>query len=129
MSEFLGEDYLLSNAPARDLYQAVRHLPIIDAHNHADVQGKLPTTCPTPASGRSRRLPTTMSWELLRKRGVDERLITGDAPARDKWLAMAAVFPELAGNPTYEWIHLDLKRLLGIDLPIDAEHGARHLGP
>ena len=27
---------------------------------------------------------------------------------------MAAVFPELAGNPVYEWVHLDLKNYFGI---------------
>lgn len=31
------------------------------------------------------------------------------------------MFPELAANPTYECIHLDLKRRFGIDEPILSE--------
>jgi len=54
-------------------------------------------------------------WEMMRKRGVAEELITGNADNHDKWLALAEVFPQLAGNPTYEWIHLDLRRRFGID--------------
>jgi glucuronate isomerase len=52
---------------------------------------------------------------MMRKRGVAEKNITGDASNHDKWLALAGVFPQLVGNPTYEWIHLDLKRRFGID--------------
>ena len=51
---------------------------------------------------------------MLRKRGVPEDLITGCAEPKAKFLAMAAVFPELAGNPVYEWVHLDLKNYFGI---------------
>ena len=43
-----------------------------------------------------------------------EDLITGCAEPKAKFLAMAAVFPELAGNPVYEWVHLDLKNYFGI---------------
>ncbi|RLM52849.1 glucuronate isomerase, partial [Halorubrum sp. Atlit-26R] len=60
-------------------------------------------------------------WQLMRKRGVSERKITGDATNREKWDALASVFPEFAGNPTYEWIHLDLKRRFGIDKQISAD--------
>ena len=59
-------------------------------------------------------------WSMMRKRGVDEELITGDATNREKWTAMAEIFPEIAGNPTYEWVHLDLQRRFGIDTPISA---------
>jgi len=54
-------------------------------------------------------------WEMLRKCGVPERHITGDAPAEEKWQKMAEVFPLIAGNPVYEWVHLDLRRCFGIE--------------
>jgi len=57
----------------------------------------------------------------MRKRGVPETKITGDASNREKWTALAEVFPDLAGNPTYEWVHLDLKRRFGIEKTINAE--------
>ncbi len=57
----------------------------------------------------------------MRNCGIDEELITGDASNREKWDALAEVFPQFAGNPTYEWVHLDLKRRFGIDEQISAE--------
>ncbi len=111
---FLDARYLLSSDTAAALYEPIRDLPIIDAHNHADVRAL--------AENRSfsdlwdaEAATDHYVWECLRKRGVSEALLTGKAPNRDKWLAMASVFEDLVGNPTYEWIHLDLQRRLGID--------------
>ncbi len=114
MPQFLGDDYLLGSPSARSLHEQIRDLPIIDAHNHADVT-EIADNQPYPDLWQVEAATDHYVWELLRKRGVAEHLITGNASNHDKWQAMAAVFPELAGNPTYEWIHLDLKRLLGID--------------
>lgn len=58
---------------------------------------------------------------MMRKRGVPEEKITGDASNKEKWLALAKIFPEIAGNPTYEWVHLDLKRRFKIDEPISEQ--------
>ena len=106
--------YLLSSDTAVALFEQIRSLPIIDAHNHADVRAL--------AENRSfsdlwdaEAATDHYVWECLRKRGVSEALLTGKTSNRDKWLAMAAVFDDLVGNPTYEWIHLDLRRRLGID--------------
>lgn len=57
----------------------------------------------------------------MRKHGIPEWKITGDASNEEKWKALAAVFPQLAGNPTYEWVHLDLKRRFDIEEPVSAE--------
>ena len=35
--EFLGDNYLLENESARNLFATVHDLPIVDAHNHADI--------------------------------------------------------------------------------------------
>jgi glucuronate isomerase len=120
---FLDERYLLSSATAVRLYEQIRDLPIIDAHNHADVRAL--------AENRSfsdlwdaEAATDHYVWECLRKRGVSEALLTGSTDNRDKWLAMARVFADLVGNPTYEWIHLDLRRRLGIDDLICAETAA-----
>lgn len=121
---FLDDFYLLTSQPARDIYEAVKSLPIIDAHNHCDVK----------ALSENRKFQDIWEaeagsdhyvWECLRKCNVPEELITsGSSSNRDKWLALANAFELMAGNPTYEWIHLDLKRRLKIDLEINAENGA-----
>lgn len=110
---FLDARYLLSGDTAVALYGQIEALPIIDAHNHADVRAL--------AENRSfsdlwdaEAATDHYVWECLRKRGVSEELLTGRTPNHARWLAMASAFDDLVGNPTYEWIHLDLKRRLGI---------------
>jgi glucuronate isomerase len=112
--EFLGDNYLLDSKSARALYERVRDLPIVDAHNHAEIF-EIVENEPWSDIWEVEGATDHYVWEMMRKRGVDEKLITGDADNHDKWLALADVFPQLAGNPTYEWIHLDLKRRFGID--------------
>ena len=117
---FLDEDYLLESASARRLYDEIRDLPILDPHSHVDVAALARNEGWTDI-WEVEGATDHYVWELMRKRGVPERKITGDAPNREKWDALAAVFPEFAGNPTYEWVHLDLKRRFGIEKPISAE--------
>lgn len=116
---FLDENYLLSSPEATELYRQVRDLPIVDPHNHADVR----EICENRNYSDLWQVEAATDhyvWEVLRKRGVPEEAITGQKSNREKWLAMAGVFEELVGNPTYEWIHLDLKRRLGIDSLVSA---------
>ncbi len=120
---FLDRKYLLSNPTAVRIYDTICDLPIIDPHNHADVA----------AIARNENFANAWQlfaatdhyvWEVLRKAGVPEHLITGDASDHDKFIAMANVFEEIAGNPVYEWVHLDLN-FLGIHdrlCPENAEH-------
>ena len=111
---FLGEDYLLDSATARELYQEIERLPIIDAHNHADPE-EIVKNQPWKDIWQVEGATDHYVWEMMRKRGVPEEKITGGAPNNVKWEALAAIFPWLAGNPTYEWVHLDLRRQFQID--------------
>jgi len=120
MASFLGEDYLLTNAVSKKIFAAIKDLPILDAHNHANVK--------EIAENKAYRdiwmveaASDHYVWELMRKRGVPEKFITGDATNAEKWIALAGVFEDLAGNPTYEWIHLDLHRRFGIAKLINKE--------
>ena len=119
---FLDEKYLLSSEVALAIYTVLKDLPIIDPHNHANV-GEI-------AANRNYANPWQLFaatdhyvWEMLRKRGVPEEFITGDKDPLEKWMMMAEVFPELAGNPVYEWIHLDLRRSLGIETLLGPQTG------
>ncbi|RRJ31468.1 glucuronate isomerase [Halocatena pleomorpha] len=120
---FLDEEYLLGSEPARQLYDEIRDLPVLDPHSHLDVQ----------AVARNEGWDDIWEvegatdhyvWQLMRKRGVPERKITGSASNREKWMALAEVFPQFAGNPTYEWVHLDLKRRFGIEKRISGDTAA-----
>lgn len=118
---FLGQDYLIANETGKRIFASVRDLPILDPHNHADVA----------AIARNENFKDAWElfaatdhyvWEILRKTGVPEEKITGGAPPHDKFIAMAQVFDQIAGNPVYEWIHLDL-RFLGVEELLSAETG------
>ncbi|MEJ6950727.1 glucuronate isomerase [Natronospora cellulosivora (SeqCode)] len=119
---FLDENYLLENESAKKLYEQVKDLPILDAHNHGDVE-EIVVNKGWSDIWEVEAATDHYVWEMMRKRGVPEEKITGKASNKEKWLALAKVFPEIAGNPTYEWIHLDLKRRFGIDELI-SEHTA-----
>lgn len=110
---FLDERYLLGSAAAGELYALVRELPIIDPHNHADVKA-IAEDRPFANIWEAEAATDHYVWELLRKRGVPESHITGAASDEAKWTALCGVFEQLAGNPTYEWVHLDLRRRFGI---------------
>lgn len=117
---FLDEEYLLETETARELYETIRDLPILDPHSHADV-AEIVANEGWDDIWEVEGATDHYVWAAMRKRGVPEERITGAASNREKWNALAEVFPELAGNPTYEWVHLDLKRRFGIEKPVSAE--------
>lgn len=117
---FLDANYLLTTPVARRIFDGISALPIIDAHNHCDVKALSEDRNFTDIWDAEAATDHYV-WEVMRKCGVPEEYITGkDRTNREKWNALAGVFELVAGNPTYEWIHLDLKRRLGIDLEINA---------
>ncbi len=121
---FLDDKYLLESDSAVAIYAAVKDLPIIDPHNHADV-------AEIAANGNYSNAWQVFAatdhyvWEVMRKRGVDENSITGSATPKEKWMELARVMPEIAGNPVFEWIHLDLRRRFGITDVLCSENAER----
>ncbi len=114
---FMDENYLLAGPEAVELYELVKDLPIIDAHNHGDVAEILEDEG-WEDIWQAEAATDHYVWELMRKRGVPEQKITGDAENKDKWMALAKILPECIGNAVYEWIHLDLKRRFDIHEPV-----------
>ena len=110
----IKDDFMLHNETAKELYSAVKDLPIIDYHCH--ISPKM--------IAENYRFKNAFElflggdhykWRQLRTNGIDEKYITGDADDYDKWLAFAKTMPYLIGNPLYHWTHLELKRYFGID--------------
>lgn len=114
MTRFLNDDFLLDTPEARRLFHEVaRDLPIIDYHNH------LPPA-EIAADRRWDELGTLWlahdhyKWRLMRWAGVNERLVTGDAPPRAKFDAFAHALPRMVANPVHHWSHLELWRYFGL---------------
>lgn len=118
---FIDDQYLLESESARRLYEIIRDRPITDPHNHIDMAEVVENNRWTDI-WEVQGATDHYVWQLMRKRGIPERKITGNATNREKWDALASALPDLAGNPVYEWIHLDLSRRFGIDEPVSADN-------
>ncbi|NUB93778.1 glucuronate isomerase [Haloterrigena sp. SYSU A121-1] len=114
---FLGDRYLLDSETAEELYADIESLPIVDPHTHADLT-EIIANDGWSDIWEVEGATDHYVWSMMRKRGIPERKITGEASNKEKWLALASEFPNFAGNPSYEWIHLDLQRRFGIEKPI-----------
>ncbi len=124
MKPFMDEDFLLGGETARRLYhEHAERMPIIDYHCHINPQ----------EIAENRRFETITQawlggdhykWRLMRANGVDEALITGDRPDREKFQAFAETIPRAIGNPVYHWVHLELKRYFDCDTPLNGKTAA-----
>ena len=96
-----------------DLYAAAKDLPIIDWHNHLDMQ-MLAEDKPLGSIYEVWVKADPYKHRAMRICGEPERLITGDAPEAEKWAAWLRTLPKLVGNPLFAWARMELE-WLGID--------------
>ena len=95
---FMDDSYLMKNATAKSLFAQINKLPVVDPHNHANVK-EIADNGNYADAWQLFAATDHYVWEMLRKRGVSESMITGPASPKEKFLSMAKVFPEIAGNP------------------------------
>lgn len=114
MKPFLDDDFLLHSDAAINLYhEYAKNQPIYDYHCHLPVQY-------IADNHRFQNLTEIWlqgdhyKWRVLRTAGVEERLITGNASDKEKYLAWAKIMPKTLGNPVFHWSHLELKRPFGL---------------
>ncbi|HWQ58001.1 MAG TPA: glucuronate isomerase [Clostridia bacterium] len=121
MQTLIGKDFLLSTPAARALYhEHAERMPIVDYHCHIDPRAiyedkRYGDLAEVWLGGDHYK------WRVMRANGVDERFITGDAPAYEKFRAWAAVVPKLIGNPLYHWTHLELSHYFGVEETLNSE--------
>ncbi len=118
MQPFLSDDYLLHTEAAKRLYHTyAAEMPIFDFHCHIDAS-VLAENKPFENITRVWLGGDHYKWRAMRINGIDESLITGDAPAIDKFRAWASTVENAIGNPLYLWTHLELKQYFDIDYPL-----------
>jgi glucuronate isomerase len=110
---FLDEHYLLTSKEAEDIFSHIKSLPIVDPHCHVEAE-QIARNQGWNDIWEVEGATDHYVWELMRECGVPEEKITGSAPNKEKWLALGEIMPRLAGNPVYDWLHLDLQRRFGI---------------
>jgi len=114
MREFLDEDFLLDNEPARLLYHRfAEQMPIYDYHCHLPVR-QIAEDSRFESITQLWLAGDHYKWRAMRTNGIDERYCTGDASDIEKFRAWARTVPYCIGNPLYHWTHLELKRYFGI---------------
>lgn len=122
---FIHEDFLLATPAARRLYhEYAEGEPILDYHCHL----------PPKDVAENRRFANLFEiwlegdhykWRAMRAHGVPEKYVTGDASAKEKFLAWARTVPATLRNPLYHWTHLELKRYFGIEELLDERSAER----
>ena len=113
MKSFIDSDFLLQNKVSRVLYHdVVKHLPIIDYHNHINIAYLV--------DDKSFQNLTAL-WikddpykhRAMRINGIPEDDITGDTADKQKFLQWIKTVPKTIGNPLYHWSHLEMQHMFG----------------
>ena len=92
------------------LYGWVKDLPIIDWHNHLDMQ-MLAEDRPLGSLYEIWVKNDPYKHRAMRICGEPERVITGDAEEGEKWAAWMRTLPKLVGNPLFAWAKMELEFL------------------
>ena len=112
---YIHKNFYLQSPLAEDLYHSyAKELPLVDFHNHLN---------PADLAANKKFRNLAEAWLIhdpykhraMRICGVPENRITGDAPAKEKFMNWAATVPKTLGNPLFLWNALELKRVFGIN--------------
>lgn len=124
MKEFLGDDFLLTNSIAEELYHNhAAPMPIIDYHNHLEPEA-MASNHQFENIAQAWLYGDHYKWRAMRANGMDEKYITGDATDEEKFAKWAATVPNTLRNPLYHWTHLELRRYFGISELLSPETAA-----
>ena len=118
--DFFDDGVLLSTQTARELYDEVKSLPIIDYHCHLDPK-MIAEDARFDNIGAFWLAGDHYKWRAMRLCGVDEKYITGDADYREKFIKYAEIVPKLVGNPLYYWTHMELSQIFDINIPLNGQ--------
>jgi len=121
MKAFMGEDFLLSNKTAVDLYFSyAKKMPIFDYHNHLSAQ-EIYEHARYENLTQVWLMGDHYKWRAMRALGIEEKYITGDASDYEKFEKWAYTVARVPGNSLYSWTHLELKRYFDISIPLNED--------
>lgn len=112
--KFINEDFMLSNAYARELYhESAEKMPIIDYHCHL-VPQQIAENYQFKDLTEVWLGGDHYKWRAMRGNGVPEEFITGKRSSYEKFEKWAQTVPYTMRNPLYHWTHLELARVFDI---------------
>lgn len=116
---YIKDNFLLNNKTAEELYQKhARRMPIFDYHCHLS-EYEILENKEFDNIYQIWLKGDHYKWRLMRNYGVDEKLITGDAPDKDKFITYCDVLSTAFGNPLYHWSQVELKEFFNCELEIN----------
>ena len=119
---YIKENFLLKTKTAEKLYYGfAKDMPIFDYHCHLPEKQILENK-PFADVFEIWLSGDHYKWRLMRNYGVDERLITGDAPNKEKFKAYCKTLGTAFGNPLYHWSQVELKDFFNCELEINEEN-------
>jgi glucuronate isomerase len=114
----MDKDFLLTTDSAKHLFHTyAENLPVIDYHCHIDPAQILENHEFSDIT-EAWLGADHYKWRLMRVCGADEKYVTGDASAREKFREFCRLLPLAPGHPVYHWCHLELRRYFGCELII-----------
>lgn len=118
-----SDNFLLQSSLARDLYQSVKALPIIDYHGHLSA-ARLAANRPFTNLADVWLSDDHYKWRAMRMNGVSEDCCSGKASDFAKFTAWAETAPVTLRNPLFHWSQLELSRYFGITLELTPKSSA-----
>ncbi len=120
----MNSDFLLGTKIAKQLYDEVSKLPIIDYHNHLSIED---------ISNNKRFYDVYDLWikpdpykhRAMRMCGVAEEYITGNASKEEKFFKWAEVLPKLQLNPLSHWSAMELERIFSVKEFLNVKNAKR----
>ena len=119
MRKFMDEDFMLYSPAAKKLYHDyAEDMPIFDYHCHLQTK-EIAENISFRNIGHLFLGGDHYKWRAMAAYGIDDKYIRGDGSDYEKFLAYAKAMPYMMGNPLYHWTHLELKRVFGIETPLN----------
>ncbi|HAT6803256.1 TPA: glucuronate isomerase [Citrobacter freundii] len=116
---FINDRFMIGNEVGVRLYQDIaKDLPIIDYHCHLEAKDIYENNAFDDIT-QLWLAGDHYKWRAMRANGIDERFITGNASAEEKFQAWAETVEAAFGNPLYHWTHLELSHYFDCQLTLD----------
>jgi len=123
---FFDNNFLLKNKTAKQLFFGyAKDMPIFDFYCHLEPK-QIYENKPFENITQVWLASDHYKWRLMRAMGINEELITGNAPDLEKFKAFAKTLEYAMGSPVYHWAHMELKAYFGINDPL-TQHNAENI--